>query len=624
MPLLACLSLGAPRAKTHPRLFFGPEDMPGIRVRLESPQGRAIADRLNGLLAKNASGPELGQIAAGWALRYAWLGDKQACEKALQVAETAASECSNRLVAGKKTQGPDLPLLRGALGLAVAYDLCSLSWPLERRMTVAQTLVHLSQELVSPQSDKSTAIPISATVLENAVGGLAGLTLLGDPGAPSDLAVSTHTARTQVERYLASLGDKGWGREGFGELRQAVGQGLGAFLLAWRHSQGDDLATPSAAHWWASLYATLLLPPQTPGGAPELPYYGLARTSDPSRPEQSWETGPAQGGDVAAVLAISDAASRAALQWSFERCLGEQGSRTYDITKPSDVLFVILGLPAGDTTLAPATIFPRAYTDEQAGLIVLRNRWNGYDDSVASIYANARPIPGRASYADAGSFRLLALGGRWAIQRQKDRNDLLVHSRERENVVLIPGTHGYQPGHATRVLTQPDGSGLVTLNLDPAYTVAPLGASPRMLEPTQDLGIRVTRSWAVDYSGACGAPVLLAVLDQVRNGPTRRWLMHTAERDIKIVEDGFELRAANGATLKATVVLPGNPRLSIDRGEWTDTLAIDGEGDFFVIMTVEPANTPHPAVNGRNAGLDSILQIGGARLRFDGTGLAIQ
>lgn len=625
LPLTACLALATPRTKTHPRLFFGPEDIPSIKVRLETPQGKAIVDHLNRLLASTASDTDKGQLAAGWAIRYAWLGDKQAAERALFAAEEAASEYTNRLSGGGKSQGRDLSLLRGTLGLAVSYDLCAMSWPLERRTAIAQALFQLSQSLVTDPAEKSLYVATAGTTLENAVGGLAGLALLGDAGTPAELATTTHTARTQIERYLDSLGEKGWGREGFGELRLAVGQGLGAFLLAWRHCQGDDLATFSAARWWASLYATLLIPPQAgSASAPDLPYYGLARASDPAKQERRWEEGPAQGGDVAAVLAISDAASRAALQWSFDRCLGDAGNRSYDVTKPTDVIFVILGLPAGDSSLEPGAIFSRVYTDEQAGLFVLRNRWSDHDDSVASIFANTRPIPGQSSYADAGSFRLLALGGRWAVQRQKDRNDLLGHSRERENIVLIPGTHGYQPGRATRVITQPDGSGLVTINLDPTYTVAPPGASPKLLDPTQDLGIRVTRSWAVDYSGACGAPVLMAVLDQVRNGPSRRWLMHTAEHDIQLREDGFDLRAVNGATLKATVILPEVPRISVDRGEWTDTVAVDGDGDFFIVMTVEPANAPQPAVEGKGAGLDSIVRIGAARLRFDGTGLAIQ
>ena len=156
------------------------------------------------------------------------------------------------------------------------------------------------------------------------------------------------------------------------------------------------------------------------------------------------------------------------------------------------------------------------------------------------------------------------------------------------------------------------------------YTVAPpTPKGPRIVQ-THDIGIRAMRGVAVDYSGRSGAPVLVAVLDKIENGPTRRWVMHTAEKGVKVRQGGFSLRCATGATLVATVVSPAVPRISVTEGAGTDTIAIDGEGNFLVIMTVQPAGKAHPKVEIQGKDLGAEIRLGDSLVRFDGQDLAIR
>ncbi|MFA5262999.1 MAG: hypothetical protein WC378_04175 [Opitutaceae bacterium] len=625
--MLASLALGAPRSGIHPRLFFGPEDLPGLLSRVKTPQGDAIVGRLDATLAAPSQASHLGYMAGGWAVRHAILGDDQAAAKALDLAEEAARAALALPSSAKSRQSADLlPCASAAVGISIAYDLCHNAWPVDRRIALSRSLFSLATKLIAGSDKIRNQQPTHETAIIHAAIGIASLAVASDPGAPTEAAAFARIARVQVGRYLEDLGDRGWPREGFGNLRYAIGNGVGSFLLAWRRMQGEDLVTPTPARWWASLYATILLPPDpaSKDSPPELAYFGQAQTTSAGIPGPRWELGPYRGGDMAAVLAFSDSASRAALQWTFDHCLGQKGDRSYDIVKPTDALFALLGLPASESSLDPAIVLGRTWADARTGVFLFRNQWSDSLDSLAAITANQRPLPIR-SFADAGSFRLLALGGHWAVQREKDAADLASSSRERENVVVIPGTHGWQGGKVIRSSEQPDGSGAVSIDLDATYTVSPVGTSPSLLDPTQDLGIRAQRAWLVDYSGTCGAPVLMVVVDQIRNGPTRRWLMHTEEHDVKLHPDGFELQAANGSTLRATIIVPVKPKLRVDRGEWTDTLAIDGDGDFFVVMTVQPKDTaaPIPKREGEE-GLGTTVRLGECVIRYDGHGVAIQ
>ncbi len=605
----------------HPRLFFGAEDVPGTLSRLNSPFGREVDRRLAAL--RTAGVPPWLQTnqAVGWALRYAWRGDSAAALKALDL-------CEESLNAPELGGDGSLPLCEThaskVVGIAICYDLAQAAWPRARRDAIASALLTFALNPVLPDS-VSARVPAGGDfILAQAASGLAALAIEGDPGVPADAANAASSVRDLVVRYLASLGDHGWPREGLNQLRIPLSQGLGAFLIAWRRNHGEDLVAASSARGWPALYTTLLLPPPSPDRVPDLPLFGLAPSLNGRVPGPRWMEGPLAGGDTALLMVLADAGSRAALQWTYQHCFGQNGDGNFDVTKPSDAIFALEGMTSSEPAAAPDTLIPRVWADSQQGVYLFRNRWEDSNDSIAAITANARPTRGLASFGDAGSFRLLALGGRWAVQRNRDIEDLDTPAPERENVVVIPGTQGWLPGKVLRASGLPDGSGSVSINLDAVFTVAPTNPNSPRLEPTQDIGIRALRAWTVDYSGESGAPVLMAVADHITGAPARRWLMHTEEGDIHLKPDGFELQAANGATLKATVISPSSPRISVEQGRWSNTISMVSNHDFFVIMTVEPAGHSHPRVSCTGSGLGARVHVGGSTVYFDGQNVAIE
>ena len=443
-----------PRATEHPRLFFNAEDIAGLRARGQLPAGQAMVARLDALLAVEPAPLLVGHQAAGWALRYVLGGDPRAAERSLALCEDAIADrrsdvehATDREVRLGREPYPSVARVTPVVGVALAYDLCATAWPAERRAAIARALEDIAGQFVRDGGggDNAHAVNVEQAMLLSA-GGLAALAVAGDPDATTDAATMARMARNGLVRHFAEYGDRGWPHEGFNALRYALSQGMAAFILAWRHTQGEDLAAQSAVRWFAPLYTMLAIPSGATAGRESLeaPFFGQGNFSSVARrPYPSWERSEQRGGDLVALFGVTDAGSRAALQWTFDRCFGLAGDRTFDIQKPSDALFALLHYPFGETALNPGVALSHVWRDDHAGVYFFRSGWDAAADGVAAITANNKPVRGLDSFADAGSFRLLALGGRWAVQRQRDRADLETVSREKENVVVIPGTHGW-------------------------------------------------------------------------------------------------------------------------------------------------------------------------------------
>jgi len=622
---LATLACAAPKAPAaQPRLLFGSEDIPGMQSRLAEPFGKALLARQTAILGTPDRSPFLSAHAAvAYAMRGVLLRSPKDLSDAKALLENGLLQLRREEpLARAEELSPEQARASQLAALAITYDLTKDSMPEELRHDLArQLLAHATVLQIPPSRRTATTLISSNQALQAAASGLAALAATEDPDLKDQAMLAAKAARQAVVRHLSELGDHGWPRDGVDSLRVLLSHGYGAFLMAWRRNTGEELFTPSPARHWASLYSTLLLPGQ---GGLDAPFFGLPPPAQPLQPRPAWESSGRSSGDTAALLCLSDAASRAALLWSFDHAFGALADGSLDIQKGSDGLFLLLGAESPDTSLNPARSFGRVWRDDSAGVMLLRNRWQDGNDAVAAFTTNAFPVPNLPSYADAGSFRLSALGGRWAVRRQQDEADLSDTSRETENVVVIPGTHGWLGGRLLEARSLAEGSGTMLVNLDAVCSVAPAAGRDNRLVSTFDIGIRARRAWSVDYSGNCGAPVLVAIVDEIQNAPTRRWLMHTAEKDLHLNRDGFEIRSSNGSILSAHVITPDSPRMSIKRGKWTNTVSIDGEGHFFVIMTVRPAGQPEPALHLEGTGLSSVARLGGCSIRFDGNTIAIR
>jgi hypothetical protein len=513
------------------------------------------------------------------------------------------------------------------VGVALAYDLCATAWPAERRAAIARALENIAGQLVRDGGlgDNTHAASVEQAMILSA-GGLAALAVAGDPGVTTEAAATARMARNGLVRHFAEYGDRGWPHEGFNALRYALSQGMAAFILAWRHTQGEDLAAQSAVRWFAPLYTMLAISPAAPAdrAGPEAPFFGQGNFSNAAqRPYPAWERSEQRGGDLVALFGVTDAGNRAALQWTFDRCFGLAGDRTFDIQKPGDALFALLYYPFGDTALNPGVALSHVWRDDRAGVYFFRSEWDDAADCVAAITANANRCAGsiRLPTPAASACSPSAAAGRCSASATGPISKPSPAKRKTSSSSPAP-TAGWEDASPRcwrnpMVRARSRSISMPSTRWRPAMAARPGSNRPSIV------GIRAQRAWAVDYSGVSGAPVLAVVVDRISGGPARRWLLHTQERDVKLRADGFDLRAANGATLHATVIAPAKPRLTVARGEWTDTVAIDGDGDFFVVMTVQTRSGAGGAERRRGAAHGGADRSPGGALRRKRTGVGL-
>ncbi len=316
----------------------------------------------------------------------------------------------------------------------------------------------------------------------------------------------------------------------------------------------------------------------------------------------------------------------------------------------------------GGTTIEPEhpeTNFPKTYQAMGKGMYLFRNRWRDSDDIVFQIYAR-HETGGGWSQQNAAALRLYGFGREWARTTTGRGAE-----RWLDSVVLLPDNLCSEGG-VGRTLSwaaSADGSGHVSVDLNAVYvqivgrakeawerqrklTARGLGVDESELSPmTEDPLLRGMRAVAVDYSGRCGAPALMVVVDRIEAGGRRQWLWHLpAEGDLRteVLPDGYSFLASqNGASLKGTFVAPSDvkilavpdvkahlerPELARSKAEQTPGFVANappGAG-YFAVLTLQRGVPPPEVRVVSGTGLDSLVAVGDARIRFDGTRAIIE
>ncbi|MBM4019147.1 MAG: hypothetical protein FJ288_12610 [Planctomycetes bacterium] len=330
-------------------------------------------------------------------------------------------------------------------------------------------------------------------------------------------------------------------------------------------------------------------------------------------------------------------------------------------------VYAFLNYPLDLEPRPPQGILPLAWEAPDFGYYAFRNRWEGKDDIIAQVFLRAHNLGGWNG-PNGGTFRLLGLGHIWAYG-PTDRN----RSRWEENVVVLPENPEINENaqcRLTYVKTEKDGSGVVAMNMDDIYATAPIdekGKKPRLYEryynvrrdvAFKDSGITGLRSIAIDYSGKCGAPCLLVVVDKIAGGKSKVWVWQAAAGTGKTgktegagrrsapAEPGIEAAKAQGnvftidrgdTNLRGTFIAPSPVKLTAEiraktmiggagssAGKTLDRpipgiFAEGGDptaGDFFVVVTLQRGDPPPVKVEG--AGLAAKVTVGRRTVAFDG------
>lgn len=622
----AALILAASAAE-HPRLFFGPQDVPVLRQRITAEPHRSMAARLKADLeldqwgkgpAKESETYDRVTTAFRHAQMFVLTGDDKHARLAREIVEP--------FIEGKVSAVPwASPKLKGLTSdmvgsrVAFCYDLChgAPSWDQEFSGKVSVKLKEMADMIFKHGGGEQNRDP--ASNWQGIRYATAGLLYLACDETVNDADLKT--CHSRVVRYLTeNLGGNesmGWNIEGLGYNYFPMGNYVGPFgiAMARRDPESDLRKLPQVRMTYWTVYAALA---KAMGGIH--PDFG--------------DDNPGTNGEGVYGQAFHFAPPELlpGIVWWYERMHGAAGNGTHDNAR-GGTLWALLFHP-GNTVKPqdPMTIpaWRAAMADPKGnGYVLFRNGWQDENDLCAMVYAKLRGAKGHNG-PDALSFRILGLDSAWAVGGGR----------------YGPKTNGqdvYWRSQNTLYPVDPDEK-LTTNKNAGRFSTAPViandgGGSAVMEIPTNNLGVtNHKRLFAADHSKDTGASAAYIVCDSSDNGAF--WQFCTIEpNSITTDANSFTVTAANGATLKGTVLHPasgvtfktgtrprGSKFLEIDNNRFVHFG--NPEGDYLVVMTVVPKGGSHPQVRAKGTWNgpqpDGMVKIGNRIHTINANGITVK
>lgn len=418
----------APKGGEHPRLFFRKSELPAIKKRAETAEGKEIVKRLRFLLnggdgesmptVFNESGkayegktkePPVGKTytlwhGAGFGMLYQLTAEKKYAD--------LGKECVEKALAGQRDRDDRYSWVRpgGALragpslgAVAMAYDLCYDGWDEEFRTTVAKAIqgYDQGQYMTLGELARGARLTPGSNHWGCQIGGagLAVLAVEGDPGTDAKVIAAHREAveKNVVRQLTEGFGDHGYFNEHPGPGQIASDTAFVPMLQAMRVSGGKDFVTPRPNGEWVSLkWAEWLLP--TDKGA----YYPNPHPNGGYGTEYFQRGGLSKGGQfVQGFGAVADE-HKPAMLWVYKHFVEptegkeypdqlKEGEKSYDaFTYPHRAVLALVNWPMAVPEKNPEGVLPRAVGDEKMGYYVFRNRWKDADDTVVGVLLGAR------------------------------------------------------------------------------------------------------------------------------------------------------------------------------------------------------------------------------------------
>ncbi|MFP4053421.1 MAG: hypothetical protein ACLFV7_06110 [Phycisphaerae bacterium] len=427
----------------HPRLLFRKSDLPGIRKRLQTPQGREILARLKTTLgggeempshysrARRAYGDGNERLAVGgytlWhGMGFGFLYQVTGEEKYARLAR----QCVDKALAGQRDRDPRYSWVRpgGKLragssyaAIAMAYDLCYDAWDEGYRKAIARKIqdkVFLPGSANTGRKAMKEPVDVGLVLKTgggqhspwsnhygawNGGGGSAILAILGDDGTDDEVTRRCHRIflRRAKRALRVGYGYSGWFYEGHHGGRLSSNTGLVTYLIHLRVSRGLDLVKNCPEAQW--LIGKQMYEIVRQGGrllAPEKGIYASGRFQ---------RGGMSTGGDFARGFGILPRDQRPALQWFFNRVIEPGDRKTYDaIRYPHHAVFAALFWPIGEKEKNPAEVVGKCLRDTKAQYYVFRSGWTGTEeDVIAAIWRGGATVMGmglKKGISTAGGF----------------------------------------------------------------------------------------------------------------------------------------------------------------------------------------------------------------------------
>jgi len=412
-----------PTAGEHPRLLFRKSDLPALRAKAKTPEGKAILKRL-GVLLDGKEGKTMTTLfskathaymgggykstsvdtpgvytlshVAGYGLLYQLTGEqkyadfgKQCFEKALAGVRDRDDRYSFRKPGGALRAGPTVGWY------AVGYDLCYDGWDKATREKFGRALAEYSEGDKKKTYDLEAlargTMPPGSNHFGMQIGG-ASMALLAVTGEKfvDQKKIDTLLAiarQSMIRNVSEGFGDGGFFAEGDGTGSMASHIAYLTAVQAWRNAGGLDFAAierpnvrMTALKW---MYLTVFR-----NGKPDVwPIRGAYGHNVWSR------QGISGGGYFALGLGAVSPSQKAAMKWCYNHFLAGHDTRAstpYDTVSryPHVAVCSLVNWPISQAEKQPAEVLPLCYRDSSCGFYVWRNRWRDANDTVITVLTN--------------------------------------------------------------------------------------------------------------------------------------------------------------------------------------------------------------------------------------------
>lgn len=451
----------APTSGEHPRLFFRQTDIPKLRARAQTQEGKAILKRLRTLLGGGESMPEQWRTketdrielpvgaytmshAAGFGLLYQVTGEQRYADLGKECFEWALHGIRDRDTNSRYSFKEPNGALRAGPSLgwyAVGYDLCYNGWEEAFRQKIAREIQNYNEGQYKSLAELACGarhMPAS-NHWGMQVGGaaLALLAIQGDPGVDNRLVNSLlkQNATAMIRNLTEGFGDHGFYPEGDGTGSMSSHIAFVSALKAWKTAGGKDFISPRTNAPWMTLKWIFLTVPQK--GIMHFPKRG-------AYPHNVWQRhGLSGAGYFAQGFGAVTLAQQSAMLWFYNhhlKVLDDEAGTPFDTPSiyPHNAVLSFINWPLERQECNPSQVLPHSACDSIWGFYMFRNRWQDENDIVISI--QTRNTQGWHKVQTQGDIVIYGLGKQ--IRWGRLRTDIRYYEPLKDGSAILSGADG--------------------------------------------------------------------------------------------------------------------------------------------------------------------------------------
>lgn len=591
----------------HPRLFVTEKRLAEIRVARRSPLShhsavlKQIQERVRTWMRPDAkldaaelpAATKVG-LAQEAALLYLVTQDTAYADFAFAVLRSFLADGSKRqLIPYLASEFTELPVERSAVGMAfgITFDWCYNAWTPEQRAVVRQAIEE-ALNVWPCIGHKGLESPFDTPPF----GAFRGAELV------MTLAIGQESTRGkrfgQLRRWLLAHVESGYSESGLAPTGAEVDV-AGAFVLPAAYALldvGDSDLVKSVARrsWWKlAMIADLMVETQV---ASDIPHAGWRNLLFPSVPREYVPY----------------------YRWVYDHRLGRDASVPSYEGAQGGAVWAVLYYPERVEPRDPTGVVPTSIADRTLGAFTWRSDWRDKQAIVLAAFADAAESESALDLPRAFNLALQA-GGRTLIKELPPKPDLasslLVDGRSFD----FDGRRAI--GRVEQCAEEPGGTTTVVIDGSAKYSRLGLQSARRLV-------------W-VDRSPPNGTPMLWSTLDQVRASTEHvyAWQINLGTIGNAAIEVSaragqrpptFLARWSDGTGLQGWVLSPENAVVEMEKcrqcGVKSDQLlrvAAKGANETIWVVVAAFSGDRRAIATVSGAGLGSVIDFAGARLRFD-------